>query len=204
MAITNGYTTLARYKAQHLPSGSTSAADDAVIEILIESASRFIDQECYPRTFYGRTTETHYFDVPEDGRTFFFSDYLLTATTLTNGDATTISATYVDYIPINDRSGSPYYKLELKPSSSITFVAASNGDTRRCISLLGTWGYSSSTPFDIEQACMEITRNAYRRKEGQAGDVLTRITGGGMLIEPQDINSFVLRVLNRYPRELGA
>ncbi len=97
MAIVGGFTTLARYKAEYLVATSTSAADDAVIESLIESASRYIEGECYPRRFYA-TTETHYFDLPKggNGRTLFLDDYLLTATTLTNGDATTIAATNCD------------------------------------------------------------------------------------------------------------
>jgi hypothetical protein len=207
MALTRGYATLARYKAQYLPSTSTSAADDTVIEILIEAASRFIDKELYPRTFYART-ETHYFDLEQvvNGRALFFNDYLLSATTLTNGDATTIAATAYILFPVSERATTaitiPNYKLELRPSAAVTFIS-SDGDTKRAISLLGSWGYDSTTPLDIEQACMEIAHNAYQRKEGHEGDVITRITAGGVLIQPQDINSFVMRILNRHPRHLG-
>ena len=208
MAITNGYSTLARWKAQYIPGAPTNAADDTVIEILIESASRFIEQEVWPRTFWART-ETHSFDLPVEGngRTLFFNDYLITATTLTNGDATVISASSYVLYPVSERGTTavevPNYKLELRPSASLTFVAANSGDPQRCITLLGSWGYASSTPFDIEQACMELTWNAYNRRKGTQVDTITRITAGGVLITPQDINSSVLRVLNRYPRGLG-
>lgn len=202
MAITNGYTTLALFKAQYLAQSGTNSADDAVIEDLIEAASRFIDQEVWPRRFYA-STETHYFDLPSDGRTLYFNDYLLTATTLTNGDGVVISASDVDYIPIDQRASSPYYKVMIKPSASLTWVSSSAGNTTRVISLLGSWGYSSTTPDDINQACLELAHNSYMRRNGQPGDTITRITSGGLLIQPQDINSYVLRVLNRYPRELG-
>lgn len=187
-----------------LPNTGTNTADDTVIEILIESASRFIEQEVWPRRFYA-TTETHYFDLPRrsNGRTLFFNDYLLSATTLTNGDATVISATNLSYYPINQRASAPYYKVEILPSASISFLAASNGDTQRCITLVGSWGFSSSTPLDIEQACMEIVHNIYQHKEGQAGDVMTRITTGGVLIQPNGIPETARVILNRYPRELG-
>lgn len=204
MAITNGYSTLARFKAQYLANAPTNAADDAVIEIFIESASRFIDQEVWPRTFYTRS-ETHYFDLPKEARVLYFHDYLNTTSgaTLTNGDGTTISSSNLKYYPINERASAPLFKVEILPSASLTFVAASNGNTQRCISLAGTWGYASSTPLDIEQACMELAYNGYRRREGVQVDPITRITTGGVLIQANDINSFVMRVLNRYPRELG-
>ena len=63
MAITNGYVTLANFKEYAIPNAGTDAADDSLIEIIIEGVSRYIDDQT-GRRFYG-SSETHYFDVPE-------------------------------------------------------------------------------------------------------------------------------------------
>ena len=208
MAITNGYTTLAIFKTRFLPSATANSADDTEIENIITATSRYIDQECYPRTFYARTGETHYFDLPINSnmRMLYFNDYLITATTLTNGDATVISATSYWLYPISERATTavevPSYKLELKPSASITFVSDTNGDTKRVVSLLGTWGYCTTYPADIEQACLEIARNIYNRRTGQ-GETAATITPGGVMVTPIDVSAIARRILDAYPKHLG-
>ena len=70
MAITNGYATLPEFKAW-VDITSADAPDDGVIEDIIETASRHIDNTT-GRTFYART-ETRYYDVP-DGRQIDLDD----------------------------------------------------------------------------------------------------------------------------------
>ena len=79
MAITNGYATLAEYKAFVVSRGQTATTDtndDAVVEDIIEGASRLIDTYT-GRTFYART-ETHYYDTPQGYELWFWDEDLLT------------------------------------------------------------------------------------------------------------------------------
>lgn len=143
MATSNGYCTLADYKAYITPAGQVleySTADDAVLEKLIVRASRRIDDLCN-RVFYPRIA-TLYFDVP-DADDLWFGDDLLAVTTLTNGDTNTIASTEYKLLPANEY---PKYALKLKQSSSYIWEEDSSGNTEQVISLLGYWGYHTDGP----------------------------------------------------------
>jgi hypothetical protein len=155
MTITNGYVTLAEFKA-NLRIDSTDVADDSVIERIIEGASRVIDNETR-RTFYARTA-TNKYDVPETGTLYIDDDDLLTITTLTNGDAEVLTTT--DYILLPNNS-SPKYAIRFKDASTKTWEADSSGNTEQIITIAGTWGYSSTAPLDIKECCMQIALSYY-------------------------------------------
>jgi hypothetical protein len=54
MTITNGYTTLAQFKEYLTPEAGTDTGDDALMEALIEMASRAIERHT-GRVFYDTT-----------------------------------------------------------------------------------------------------------------------------------------------------
>jgi hypothetical protein len=191
MAITNGYATLAEYKA-YASIDSTDATDDGVIEDLIESASRYIDAQT-GRTFYART-ETRYFSVP-GSRELRFDDDLLTITTLTNGNGTTIASTEYYFLP---RNVSPKYALKLKEGSSTAWYPDSDSNYEYVISIAGTWGYTATRPDDISAACMEITKASYGRRKGQNMQGVARVTAAGVVITPQDIPASAMAIIKRY------
>jgi hypothetical protein len=194
MAITNGYTTLQNVKDLLNPQGlATNTTDDSVIERMVEQASRLIDNICGGRTFYART-ETRYFDTPAD-RSLFVDDDLLTITTLTNGDATTISNTEYKLHPLNDTAK---VEIRLKESSTISWEADSNDNTEGVISVAGTWGYSSSAPHDIRGVCEQITVNAYKARYGQNNSGAATITAAGIMLTSDDVPRSVYAVLARY------
>jgi len=193
MTISNGYATLAEFKL-YASISSTDTNDDAVIEDLIEAASRWIDSQTH-RTFYGRT-ETHYFDVP-DGRELYFDDDLISVTTLTNGDSTVIAATEYNLIPKNK---TPYYGLRLKESSSYYWYPDSSSNYEDVITIAGSWGWSATRPDNINVACLELAKAAYNRRAGEAAEGVATITGAGVVITPQGVPPFVMLIIQGYRR----
>ena len=193
MAITNGYCTLADYKA-YAEIDSTDATDDGVIEKIIEMVSRYIDDKT-GRTFYART-ETHYFDYPKS-RTLKLDDDLLSVTTLTNGDGNTIDATEYHLEPYNE---TPYHSLKLTDITTTYWQGSSGGSYQRVIQLAGSWGYSSTTPDDIEIITKEITKSVYNRRKGKNVGGTATITGAGVVISPADISNQARDIINHYRR----
>ncbi len=194
MSISNGYTTLAKIKSL-LRITTNDATDDSVLEDMITQASRIIDGETR-RTFYART-ETKYFDTPLGASLFIDGDDLLTITTLTNGSGTAISSASYKIYPLN---GSPKYEIRLLASSGIYWEYTSVGDAEAAIALAGTWGYSSTTPADIEGACQDIVVGAYHKRFGENTVGAATVTGAGVVITPKDIPDAAWKTIQRYKR----
>lgn len=194
MTITNGYTTLAKIKSA-LRITSTDATDDAVIEDMITQASRIIDAQTH-RTFYART-ETHYYDAPAGASLYIDDDDLLTITTLTNGDGSTIANTNYKLYPLNI---SPKWEIRLLGSSGVSWKPTASGDVNGAIAIAGTWGFSSTTPADIESACNDIVISQYHRRFGENTGGAATVTGAGVVITPQDIPSSAWTIISTYRR----
>lgn len=194
MAITNGYATLAEFKL-YADITNTNANDDAVLEHIIEGASRLIDNHTR-RTFYART-ETHYYDTPHGYDLWIMDDDLLTITTLTNGDASVITSASYKLLPLNI---SPKYMITLLPGSNLTWEADSNSDPTGAITVLGTWGYSATTPDDIRQACLMIVSAEYHRRFGENVGSVANVTAAGVVITPQGMPKNALDIINKYVR----
>lgn len=195
MAIVNGYCDLASFKS-FKGITSTDTTDDAVIEDIIEAVSRYIDRKT-GRTFYART-ETHYFGVPED-RELPLDDDLLSVTKLLNGDGTEITNAYYDLVPKNH---APYYAIRLKESSAYWWTFGTSGDTEYVITVIGSWGYATTTPDEIKEITLEIAANIYGRRSGQGTDATATITAAGMVVQPRDIPGWARDVLDTYKRRL--
>ena len=195
MSITNGYVTLPEYKLW-ASVDSTDTNDDAVIEDIIEGASRDFDLES-GRTFYART-ETRYYDIPEDGsRTLKVDDDLLTITTLTNGDGTVITATHYDLVPKNV---TPYYGIRLKASSSYYWTFDSDGNSQDVISVAGTWGFAAAAPDNVKQAVMGISKMEYASRTGENTQGVARVTAAGVVISPSSWPAKALKTAIYYKR----
>jgi len=190
--ITNGYCTLEEFKRSK-DITSTDAKRDSVIERIIEGASRDFDTET-GRTFYART-ETRYYSIP-DGRELSVDDDLLTITTLTNGDANTIASTEYNLLP---RNISPKFSVKLKGSSSYYWDYDSSGNSEYVISILGTWGYSATTPSDVRQAVLMIAEMEYDSRFGTSGGAVT-VTGAGVVITPQSWPAKAKMTARKYKR----
>jgi hypothetical protein len=134
----NNYATLADYKNYVTARGQTATTDttdDAVIESLLESASRYVDDET-GRVFYP-FIQNRYYDVPQ-GRELLLDEDLLEVITLTNGDSTTMGASEYDFVPKNIY---PAYGLKIKDISSYMWQSNSQGSLENAVSVLAIWGY---------------------------------------------------------------
>lgn len=195
MTITNGYTTLAEVTAL-LDVTSTDTDDDTVIEEMITQASRIIDN-ITGRQFYG-STDTMYFDCPVNTRELPFGDLdCLSITTVTNGDAETVSSSDYTFMP---RNHAPYYGIRLTNASGLTWYNTDDGDSVGAISIDGNWGYSTDTPADIEAACQEIVISAYKKRYGANETGTAQITSAGVVITPADVPATAMRILRNYTR----
>lgn len=196
MTIVNGYATLAQFKAwaRIVDTDSPSTDDDAVIENIIEAASRYVDREAQ-KVFY-LTTETRKFDIPR-GRQLMLDKDLLSVTALTNGDGSIIPSTEYVLIPANDK---PYYAIELLGSSSVGWRTTAAGSVQHAISVSGAWGESTDIPADIHEACLVIAKAAYNRRFGNNESSVTTITQGGMVISPEDVPAKALQMIHNHRR----
>jgi hypothetical protein len=194
--VTNGYATLPEF-ISYARVETTDPADDAVIIQLIETASRYIDNET-KRTFYARTTETRYFDVPDDfGRCLMFDDDLLSITTFTNGDGSAIASTNYVLLPYND---TPKYALEMLPSSTVMWLPTTLGNYERALSITGSWGYAATAPADIKLTCMAIAESLYKRRFGENLLTSSFATAAGVVITPMDVPDWARLTLHNYRR----
>lgn len=193
MAISNGYTTLAAYKI-YASVSSTDSDDEALIEDMIETASRFIDTQS-GRTFYARS-ETRYYSVPT-GRTLKVDDDLLTITAsgLTNGDGNTIASTEYHLLPKNI---SPKYAIKLKDTSTYMWQGSSSGGYEYVISVAGTWGWVATAPDDIVTACKQIVKHYLTKRSGQSTEGVATITGAGVVITPAGVPASAMQIINKY------
>lgn len=201
MTITNGYTTLQNVSDLLNPLGlgtSGSAADNGVIERMIEGASRYIDNET-GRTFYASGSSARLFDVPPDEYLFFDADLYSasgSAATVANGDGSDITA-QVALLPTN---GNPRYAARLKDSATVVFSGSASGDTHAVISVAGYWCTAPTPPLDIQRACEDIVITAYKNRYGQNTDGAAVVTAAGVVITPRDIPTGARVMLERWRR----
>lgn len=193
MTITNGYCTLSEFKSALVVSGtpSTSAADDSFIEDCIERASRHLDSLCGRRFFID--TETRYHDTPATDSLYIDDADLYAITTLTNGDATTISSTNYKLYPLNSK---PKYEIRLLLSSGVVWETSASGDAEGAITIAGSWGYVDRSQTDsaslrvIEDsrlAALELAMLIYKRRAGQYTEGAAEVTAAGVVLTPSDL-----------------
>lgn len=133
----NQYATLAEYKAYVTSRGqsvTTDTTDDTIINLLLESASRFIDTQTR-RKFYP-SIQARLFDVPDD-RSIFLDEDLLELSILTNGDLSVITSS--DYTLRGNFP--PYWNVAPKDTSSVFWTYSATGSREQVISVYGVWGY---------------------------------------------------------------
>lgn len=136
MAAINAYATLAEFD-QWKRNSATDTDEDAVIEDVLEAASRYIDAGT-ARTFYPRI-QSRFYDIPSNGyRELQLDDDLLEIITLTNGDDVAVSSSDYNLIGKNQ---TPHYAIKLKASSSVFWNYDGSGNWEFVIDVLAIWGY---------------------------------------------------------------
>lgn len=144
------YTTRAEVKSIL---GLTASDQDAVIDLLIDWASQFIESATN-RSFVAATA-TRVYDWHNQTKLRLNTD-LLTLTSVTCNDGEVLSpSTHVLLYPL---SGPPYRWLEIKQGSGKIFTWS--GTKQQALSVAGTWGRTASPPEDIVTACNALVIQA--------------------------------------------
>ena len=188
MTTLNCYATLAEFKAfttDRSGSISTSSADDAVIERLLKTASRYLDTKTGRR--FTPYIETRYFDVPSsddiDPRLLEVDD-ILEIISVTNGDGVVIPSTEYALRP---RNTSPAQGIRLVDNSTYYWASDGAGDTHDVIAVNGVYGFHDR----YAQAWTLSTTAAEAMDASETGFDVTSGTG------------FAIGDLIRFDNELG-
>lgn len=179
--------------------GVPSADDDALLTTLIARAQALID-EFTRRTFEASADSTRYFDaeadVSEDSRTLYLDEDLCTLTSVTNGDATSVTLSNLVKEP---RNRTPWFALTFKQNSDEVWTW--NTTPENSIAVVGKWAYSATPPDDIVHACIRLAAYLYRQKDTQGGnpDRVT-VTPEGLIDMPAGLPRDVRDILANYRR----
>jgi len=168
------YATIAELKADVPDSPLFDPADesyDVVLGKMITAASRLIDKYVggFENCFYPSTdTETRYYDG--NGEDQIWIDPLLSLTSLAVSESGGRAASdYTTWTLNTDFYTYPYHTtpyekliVDNDAGSKGTF-----GTTRKGVKIVGVWGYSSTPPADVKQACkIQAMRWFMRAKQG--------------------------------------
>lgn len=204
MAVVNGYATLAEAKGFL---SITDSVDDALLENMIESASRSIDRIANRRFYLDSTASARQYRVSSP--VILYTDDIGTTSGLivkTDDDGDGVFETTLtlntDYIM------DPLTALSLgRPFTQITIVSTSNtfpifpglfqNGLRPGVQVTARFGWPS-VPDDINQACLILTADLYKRKDSPGG-----ILGLGDLgaIRMSPLGRDVTQIVRAYRKE---
>ncbi len=198
------YATIAELKADVPDSPLFDPADesyDVVLGKMITAASRLIDKYVggFENCFYPSTdTETRYYDG--NGEDQIWIDPLLSLTSLAVSESGGRAASdYTTWTLNTDFYTYPYHTtpyekliVDNDAGSKGTF-----GTTRKGVKIVGVWGYSSTPPADVKQACkIQAMRWFMRAKQGyQDAGVNANL---GEMIYAQELDPDVKMLLAPY------
>ncbi len=159
MTITNGYVTRAEFLRELMTvedSAAPNVVDDEAVDDILTDASRDVDAHC-ARQFHA-TAETLYLSVPSPyDRQLWFGRDVLAVQGASNGDGGSIAASNYYLWPRNANS---YAALVLKESATVSWSAASSGDTEDVIAVAASVGYVDRAGSGA--AAQAIIRNTHR------------------------------------------
>lgn len=204
MAVTNGYATLTEAKSFLSISDNV---DDTLLENMIEAASRSIDRIANRRFYLDSTASARQYRVSSP--VILYTDDIGTTSGLIvqtddDGDGTfeTTLTLNTDYIM------DPLTALSLgRPFTQITIVSTSNNfpifpglfqnGLRPGVQVTARFGWPS-IPDDINQACLILTADLYKRKDSPGG-----ILGLGDLgaIRMSPLGRDVTQIVRAYRKE---
>lgn len=202
MSITNGYATLAEYKAyiavrSLAGSVGTDTSDDSVIEALIEGASRYIDLQT-GRRFWADTNDADYYYQSLDGECVKLPDFKSITTVSVDfantRSYTALTASDFDVLPDNySAEAKPIRELHISPLSSYGYFPT----CRKGIKVTGKRGWPA-IPDDINTACLGIVQNVYSMRSGQSSGGNITVTAAGVVIRPQEVPAMAQKTIQGY------
>jgi len=159
--------------------------DDALLELLISTASGAIDNHCRRKFSCTETTAITFTRdnglLPESGeRTLWLPEDLCSVPTITDTPVVTLI---------------PY----ATPYNSIVRATDEGYWPDPCV-ITGYWAYSLTPPVVIKQVCMRLTKWLYDMKE--SGDADRPIISNGIVIMPAKLPADVTTLLEPYRRTL--
>jgi hypothetical protein len=203
LTITNGYSTLAQYKAWIAVRGQigtvvTDASDDDVLAVLIEGASRYIDRETGRKFYIDTTDQTRYYKASEP-YCLRIDDLSAAPTSIsvdyTKGQRsyTLLTADQYDLTPDNALlNGQPYTHIEINPIFGAYFPKSNRG-----VKLIGLFGYPS-IPFDITEATNSIVQGVNSSRSGQTASGKITVISAGIVIRPEEVPAYAQRIIEHY------
>ena len=165
MAIVNGYCSLAEIKAS---AGISDSVDDTMLELAVESASRFVDSYTQ-RYFYNAGTATRLF-APQDSYVAEIDD-LISLTTLQTSDGDDFGTTWAakDYQlePLNGNvdglTGHPATRIRAVDDFIFNVL-----DGEATVRVVGVWGWSA-VPVAVKQATVIQAARIFKRNDSPLG-----------------------------------
>lgn len=165
--ITNGYCTLAEFKAEFTILG-TDTTRDGNLNRVIEDVSRAIDDACF-RVFYGASPATAKYFTAKTPYRVFINDCTSISSVAIDLDG---SLTYATALTTSDYQASPineipYTWIDIKPLGSYSFPLGRNS-----IKVTSVWGYnltSVGAPRPIRRACLLQANRIYERRKAAFG-----------------------------------
>lgn len=198
MAITNGYCTLAEVRQLLGYSNVLETTSDALIEKVIEAASRAIDGWCNRRFYTTDADETKYYTAKHYNVLFPEEDIVSITTLKTDEDGDgifEITWATTDYLllPFNQ----PYKNIiEVDPEGDYTFP-----DTKKGVQIVGKFGYCAiaDRPSEITTFCMLLAVRLFKRmSEAPFGVMGFSETGQSTVIPSDDPDAKML--IGKYRR----
>jgi hypothetical protein len=184
---------------------SHAPGDDVFIEDLLERASREFDGDT-GHWFYG-FQQTRRFDAPRR-RCLELDAPLLSVTSITNGDNTTLPSTEYILSPYN---GVHKTEIELYEDSTYTWELSTAARRRGVIYVNGLWGYVDRDATDPESlkvisnsktAALALALAVYRRRHGVGVTGVATVTAAGVVITPADKTAQYWSIVEIYRRHL--
>lgn len=200
--MANGdYCTIGELKARLWPTGTTpDTEEDTILQGVITSVSRWIDN--YTGTSFYTTTsdETRYFTA-DDEETLFTPD-IVSITTLATDSAG--ARTYGNTWTVNtDFSVQPYnYSLDSTPIRIIERTPMGNYSfptEKKSIKIVGKFGYctAANQPAPVKQACLLQCTRIFKRKDAPFGMIANQL---GTMSVISELDTDVKQMLDMYRR----
>jgi len=171
------------------------ATDDVLLASLISRATAIIDSYC-GFSFEASADTSRTFDamLDTDGWLLVLDRPLTSVTSITNGDATTVTASQYVTEPRND---APFWGIRIRSDATIAWEYGDYYED--AITVTGKWAYSTSAPADIQHATLRLAGFLYRQPEN-AGELDRTIIAGNATVLPAQLPADVRQILDPYKR----
>ena len=181
------YVTLVDFKDEY--KDIVGSADDAFINRALNAAQTALDT-FLRRVVYANSDTMKYFDSTGDsvdGLDLYVMDKgdICSITTVTNGDATTVtSGQYTTYPKTLTELSPTYQRLRLLPSAGISWTYST--DSENAVSIAGKWGMwatAATVPDAFKVSVMELAAHSMESRKSQVFDTVA-IPDAGVITVP--------------------